>query len=228
MASAASNSDADAEAHVTVVPERQREVEPHDGEGDEGQIQEEAVRVHEDEGEAVLHPVAAVDGGLAHGTGWRVSEEGLVVGAAEVVAGGAEEDLHPEDQDGRREPGGQDGLAEGDRVERRVVALRLVREAEERDEEDGRDGRVDDEGGEPQGDGQRSQRTSGPRASSCRSHAASCPTACSRPGARRDGPASPDPARSRLLEARRRPERGHHRDAAIPPAGQSAAEWSGP
>ena len=131
--------DPDAQAQVAVVPEGQPQVDPEHGQRDEGEVQEEAVRVHEDEGEAVLHAVAAVDGGLAHGTGRRIGEEGLVVGAPEVVAGGPEEDLDPEHQDGRREPGRQDGLAEGDREEGRVVALGLVVDPEVRDEEDRRD-----------------------------------------------------------------------------------------
>ena len=81
------------------------QVDPQERQGDEREVEEDTVEVHEDEGKAVLDAEAAMDGGLSHRAGRRVAEEGLVVGATRVVARAPEADLDPEDEDGRREPG---------------------------------------------------------------------------------------------------------------------------
>ena len=127
----------------------------------EGEDEEVAVDVLEHEGEAALAPVAAP--GLADGARGRIRPERLVVRAPVVVAGEAESDGRPEDQEGGRE-GEPAGPARRPRTEERVrgVAEDLGgiegREIGTRDVElslEGGPRAVDDEGREAEEDGQR-------------------------------------------------------------------------
>ncbi len=146
-----------------------RILEPHglpgvvgeDHDEDEGEVQEVAVHVLQDQRERALAAVALAR--LAHRAGRRVGPERLVVGAAVVVAGQAEAARRPQDQERGRprqpaepprwlgpEPGMVGVTEELGRVERRkVVAVGVVLALESSP------GGVDDEGGEAQKYGDR-------------------------------------------------------------------------
>ncbi len=99
--------DAEADPPLPLEAQRQGRVDPQEEERDEREIQEEPVEVLEDEREGRLHPVAAVDRGLADGTARRIGEVEAVVGLAVVVAGGPEAERDPQDEQARAEPGRQ-------------------------------------------------------------------------------------------------------------------------
>ena len=116
--------DADAEPAIRLrEDEAPDHVVPEDDEDHERQVHEVAMQVLEDERELELAAVAlALD--LAHRAGGRIAEERPVVGLAVVVAGGAEAERRPQDQDGGRDRPPR-GLEER-RVEGREIVSELV------------------------------------------------------------------------------------------------------
>ena len=79
-------------------------VDPQEEQRDERQVQEVPVEVLEDEREARLHRVLAMDRRLADGAARRVGEVEAVVGLPVVVAGGPEAERDPQDQEPGAEP----------------------------------------------------------------------------------------------------------------------------
>src|SRR5579883_449085 len=121
----------DSEALSAALPEPQGPpgITQQDKDENDRQIQEVAVHVLKNQREAALSPVGLSR--LPHGAGGRIGPEGLVVGAAVVVAGQAESARSPQDQHGRgerqehRPPRGRRG-GQQRRVKRREVIRAVV------------------------------------------------------------------------------------------------------
>src|SRR5438309_4993032 len=116
--------------------DRLARVEPQEEQRDEGEIQEIAMDVLEDERERRLERVAAMDGWLADGAARRVREVEAVIGLPVVVAGRPEAERHPQDQQARADPRRQPVRDDQRREEWRQIAVHLIRGAEQRRPDD--------------------------------------------------------------------------------------------
>jgi hypothetical protein len=99
---------AEADTKMTLIVERAESIPPEDDDDDNREVEEEAMEVIEDPGEAALAVIVARRG-FHTGTGRRIPEEGAVVGFAVVVAGNTEAERNPEDE--KRSEGSSRGYA---------------------------------------------------------------------------------------------------------------------